>query len=237
MPLESRDRSRVTSTSTSENLDWRPTARKGGDKEGAWSTTRRRLGRWAAGTAADTRRRILEAASALFYAQGIRATSADRVIEQVGITKVTFYRHFRTKSDLVVAYLEAQAARDRAVVDESLRDAEPLDALSALAGAIGAVSCVPGFRGCPFINAAAETPDLQDPVRVVVDRHRRWTRDVFARLAAAVGVTDADATAAQLMMLRDGAMVAEYLGDPDEMTATLRSACLAAVATGRPTPA
>ncbi|WP_199523666.1 TetR/AcrR family transcriptional regulator [Micromonospora craterilacus] len=54
-------------------------------------------------TGSATRARILTAANELFYAQGIRATNADRIIEQVGITKVTFYRHFRTKSELVVA--------------------------------------------------------------------------------------------------------------------------------------
>jgi len=184
--------------------------------------------------AGETRRRILEAASALFYAQGIRATSADRIIEQVGITKVTFYRHFRTKSDLVVAYLEGQAALERSAVERAVEGADALDALRAIAGDIGAVSCSPGFRGCPFINAAAETPDPDDPVRVVVDRHRRWTRDVFARLAAEAGSADADATAGQLMMLRDGAMVAGYLGDPDEVAETLRTAAVAAVAASRP---
>ena len=177
------------------------------------------------GTAAGTRRRILEAASALFYAQGIRATSADRIIEQVGITKVTFYRHFRTKSDLVVAYLEQQAARDRAVVDEALRDAEPLDALSALAGAIGAVSCVPGFRGCPFINAAAEYPDPDSGVRRAVDRHRAWCKETFGRIVEPLGLPDAEGVADDLMLLRDGAMVAGSLDGEERLAASfLRSA-------------
>lgn len=189
------------------------------------------------GRGGETRRRILDAASALFYAQGIRATSADRIIEQVGITKVTFYRHFRAKSDLVVAYLEGQAALEREALERAVEGVGALDALRAVAGVIGTVSCSPGFRGCPFINAAAETPDPEDPVRVVVDRHRRWTRDVFARLAADAGVADAEATAGQLMMLRDGAMVAGYLGDPDVVAETLRSACLATVAAGRTAPA
>ncbi len=186
------------------------------------------------GGASETRRRILDAATGLFYAQGIRGTSADRIIEQVGITKVTFYRHFRTKSDLVVAYLERQAALERAAVERAIVDGtDALDALRTIAGDIGAVSCSPGFRGCAFINAAAETPDPEDPVRGVVDAHRAWTRDAFARIAAEAGVADPDATAGQLMMLRDGAMVAGYLGDPDEVAETLRSACTSAIASGR----
>ena len=60
-------------------------------------------------SARATRERILEATNRLFYEQGMRATSADRIIEDVGITKVTFYRHFHSKNDLVVAYLTQQA--------------------------------------------------------------------------------------------------------------------------------
>jgi hypothetical protein len=94
---------------------------------------------------------------------------------------------------------------------------------------------MPGFRGCAFINAAAETPDTDDPVRIVVDAHRRWTRDLFAGIAADAGVADPEKTARQLMMLRDGAMVGGYLGEPDEIAETLQGAYLAALATGLPT--
>src|SRR6202167_2196892 len=59
------------------------------------------------------RERIVEAATALFYAQGLRAVSAEKIIAQVGTTKVTFYRHFPTKDDLIVAYLERRAKWER----------------------------------------------------------------------------------------------------------------------------
>src|SRR5690606_10137675 len=97
-----------------------------------------------------TRERILEAANQLFYSQGIRATSADRIIEMVGITKVTFYRHFRTKGDLVVAYLEQQAAAERAWMESVIEQGDPIGSLRAFATGIGAASCQPGFRGCAF---------------------------------------------------------------------------------------
>src|SRR5690606_15807499 len=113
-----------------------------------------------------------------------RATSADRVIERVGITKVTFYRHFRTKSDLVVAYLERQAAAERAWMEGVRREGDPVGTLRALAADLGAVACRPGFRGCAFINAAAEFADPDDPARVAVAAHRRWMSDLFADLAA-----------------------------------------------------
>jgi len=171
-----------------------------------------------------TRARILTAASELFYAHGIRATSADRIIEQVGITKVTFYRHFRTKSDLVVAYLEQQAAAERTWMERVRHKGDPVGTLRALATDIGAASCRPGFRGCAFINAAAEFSDPDDPARRAVDAHRRWMLGLFAEVAAEAGAEDVEAAARQLMILRDGAMVNGYLGDSASIADALGAA-------------
>ncbi|GAB3607452.1 TetR/AcrR family transcriptional regulator [Conyzicola nivalis] len=200
------------------------------EKEESVSTITPATTRGRDGSARD---RILDAATELFYANGIRGTSADRIIEQAGITKVTFYRHFRTKTDLIVAYLELQAAGERAAIESARDQAGPEDALSNIAKVIGTASCMPGFRGCPFINAAAETPDPEDPVRVVVDAHRRWTREVLAEIATDAGAADADTTAGQLLMLRDGAMVNGYLSDPDKIAETLQIACLAVISSSR----
>ncbi|MQY29864.1 hypothetical protein NRB56_54580 [Nocardia sp. RB56] len=171
-----------------------------------------------------TRARILDAASELFYSRGIGATSADRIIERVGITKVTFYRHFRTKSDLVVAYLEQQASAECEWMRSVHRAGDPLGSLHALATGIGSVSCRPGFRGCAFINAAAEFADPDDPVRMTIDAHRRWMLAEFAEIAAEAGAGGIDSAARQLMILRDGAMVNGYLNEPASVAATLGAA-------------
>ncbi len=171
-----------------------------------------------------TRARILAAAGELFYANGIRATSADRIIDQVGITKVTFYRHFRSKSDLVVGYLEEQAAAERAWMQSVHREGDPAATLRALATDIGVAACRPGFRGCAFINAAAEFADPDDPARVAVAAHRRWMLELFADVAAEAGVPDVEAVARALMLLRDGGMVNGYLGDPAAVAEPLASA-------------
>lgn len=175
-------------------------------------------------TGAGTRQRILDAANELFYTHGIRATSADRIIEQVGITKVTFYRHFRTKSDLVVAYLEQQSAAERAWLESTARGDDPLARARTIAADIGAASCSPGFRGCAFINAAAEFADPDDPVRIAVDAHRGWMIGLFAEIAGQAGVGDVGSVANQLMILRDGAMVNGYLGDPSVVAESLGAA-------------
>ncbi len=177
-----------------------------------------------------TRARILDAATELIYANGIRSTSADRIIEQAGITKVTFYRHFKTKTDLVVAYLERQSAGEQEALTTARAQSDPVHALENIAEIIGSASCMPGFRGCPFINAAAEIADPHDPVRVVVDTHRKWTLELFTAIATDASVSDPDTIGGQLMMLRDGAMINGYLSDPEEIAGRLRVAYAAIIA-------
>lgn len=170
---------------------------------------------------------ILAAAIEQFNAQGIRAVSADRVIAQAGVSKVTFYRHFATKDDLVVAYLEAELARVQAVVASASSTTPPATLSEALADEI----CRPGFRGCPFINAAAEYPDPHHPVRAVVARFRAWMIEAIAVTMSERGVARAQAVARQIMMLRDGALVEGYIdGHPDRVAAELQRGVAALVA-------
>jgi AcrR family transcriptional regulator len=186
------------------------------------------------GSVRSTRDRILDAATELFYAHGIRAISADKIIERAGITKVTFYRHFRTKDSLVVAYLERQAAWERDALG-GLRDSvdDDAEALRRFAAAVGEVTCTPGFRGCAFINAAAEYADPDGPVRKVVAEHRAWYRELFAGMLGQLGVADAAQAADELMMLRDGAMVSGSLDDPSRVGGALERAIFAVVDAGR----
>lgn len=176
----------------------------------------------------STRDRILEAATELFYAYGIRAVSADKIIERVGITKVTFYRHFRTKEDLVVAYLEHTAAQERGALDEIRRSAgDDAEAFRSFAELVGTISCQPGFRGCAFINAAAEFADPSSAVRKVVADHRAWYRETFAAMLGELGASDVEDAADEMLMLRDGAMVAGYLSEPTRVARSLAAAIVA----------
>ncbi|MCP2263312.1 TetR/AcrR family transcriptional regulator [Promicromonospora thailandica] len=177
------------------------------------------------------RDRLIEAANELFYAHGLRAVSADKVIERVGTTKVTFYRHFPTKDDLVVAYLEHRAAQEREGVDAAIAyGGGDVDVtLGLMADHTGTMACTPGFRGCPFINAAAEYADPDSAVRRVVDTHRAWWASAFVRLVEPLGLADPDAVAEDLVLLRDGVMVAGYLGDPSRVAASFLRSCRAVV--------
>jgi AcrR family transcriptional regulator len=187
------------------------------------------------------RERILAAANEQFYAEGIRAVSADRLIALAGVSKVTFYRHFPSKDDLVVAYLEATAALERHAM-EQLRDQadDACAALLAIARAIADWSCSPGFRGCAFINAAAEFADPAHPARKVVAAHRAWFATLLKDLLGEMAIPNRETVADQLIMLRDGAMINGYIGpDPADSADTLVKAGQAVInearASTRPT--
>lgn len=178
-------------------------------------------------TQSPVRDRLIDSASRQFYADGIHAVSADRVIADVGTTKATFYRHFPTKDDLVLAYLEGQAAQERAEMTDAASPDDPRRALDAVVGVLADAGCDAGFRGCPFINAAAEYPDPTHPVRRLVAEHRQWWFDFFRDLAQRLGVSaggSADVVAGQILMLRDGALFAGYVDGPKRVQASLAPA-------------
>ncbi|MEV8374100.1 TetR/AcrR family transcriptional regulator [Kribbella sp. NPDC056861] len=183
--------------------------------------------------AVPMRDRLIECASDLFYSEGIRAISADRIIAGVGTTKATFYRHFPTKDDLVMAYLERRADWERIALTTAAQDEDPRRVLKAISVLLADSSCQPGFRGCPFINAGAEYVEVTHPVRRLVDEQRNWWWTYFRALAIRLGTTrgkPADAVADQLLMLRDGALIAGYLGDASRVEAALSTAMNAVVA-------
>jgi hypothetical protein len=104
------------------------------------------------------------------------------------------------------------------------------DAFRIIVEAIGAESCSPGFRGCPFINAAAEYANPEHPVRLVVDARRRWFKQTIGDLLDEINVPDSARVADQLIMLRDGAMVSGYLSDPSVVADALYNAVRAIIA-------
>ncbi len=178
---------------------------------------------------ATARDRILAAATTTFYAEGIRAVPVDRIIEQAAVTRATFYRYFPGKEDLVHAYVQARDEAIRQAAAQAARaGADPAALLRALVDGIADDVCTPGFRGCPFINAAAEYPDPAHPVRRAVAAHRDWFRQTLADLLGALGQAQPAVGARTLTMLRDGAMVGGYLDGADSIHEHLRR-CVAAV--------
>jgi AcrR family transcriptional regulator len=179
------------------------------------------------------RERLLAAASTLFYAEGIRSIGVDRLIAEAQVTKATFYRHFPTKDDLVVAYLRGRdgTIRGRLAQAAALGAGDPRRTLALLLDGLADEVCGPGFRGCPFINAAAEFPDATHPVRLLIAEHRDWFRTALAELAAGCGHPDPARAAEALALLRDGAMVGGYLDGDTARRALMYAARLIVGAT------
>ncbi|MFD9130552.1 TetR/AcrR family transcriptional regulator [Kitasatospora sp. NPDC059571] len=179
----------------------------------------------------EARERLLETASGLFYAEGVQAVGVDRLIAAAGVTKATFYRHFPGKDELVLAYLQQRDRDIRARFGAAAATVhDPRQTLQLLVDTLADEICGPGFRGCPFINAAAEYPDPGHPVRQAVSEHRRWFRSALAGLAADCGHPEPDTAAGILVLLRDGSMVGGYL-DGEATRGHLRRAATALVGT------
>ena len=161
------------------------------------------------------RERLLETAARLFYAEGINTVGVSRIVEEAGVTLATFYRHFPSKQHLVLAYLQRvhdDYASRAAAAQEAAEDAG--DVLRSIGTNITAQLLEPGFRGCPFINAASEFEDSQGPIMRAVLAHRAWFYALVRDAFASAGHTQPDLAARHYVMLRDGATTAGHLGDP-----------------------
>jgi AcrR family transcriptional regulator len=162
----------------------------------------------------QARERILLTADRLFYNEGIHAVGIQRIVAESAVTRVTLYRHFPSKDDLISAYLDRRAAYDHRQVD-SIIDAHPDDphrALVELATALTRDDFAAMQRGCPFINASAEFTGSH-PARVHAREIRSWVTGRVQQLLERLEHRDPRTTAEQLMMVRTGAVVSGALDD------------------------
>jgi AcrR family transcriptional regulator len=168
----------------------------------------------------EARERLLRTASGLFYTKGVHAVGVDEIISRARVTRATFYRHFPSKDDLIVEYIRTVDQHIRDAVAAALENPTSPDfGVRAIADYVASQIKTPGFRGCAFLNAAAEYPVAEDPIHQAVLAHRTWfyetVRDQFSR------VSDRSEQAAKhFVMLRDGAMAEGCLTDADNTIAT-----------------
>ncbi len=175
---------------------------------------------------APARERILDTAFRLFYARGIRAVGVDLIIAESGVAKATFYKYFPAKDELAVAYLDKVDGIWTGQLHAAAAAAgpDPADQLVGLFDALGTACRRDGYRGCAFINAAAEAIS-GTPVHERTVAHKQtvsaWIRD----LAARAGAADADALARSLTLLLDGGLADGALAaDPAAATAAKATA-------------
>lgn len=153
--------------------------------------------------------RIMATVSRMFYEEGIRAVGVDTIAEEAEVSKITIYNNFGSKDELVAAYLRRRDERWRAVL---LRDTDlytdPVERLLAAFDAYGEyLFDEEGYRGCAFINAAAEITDPDHPARAVIRAHKDGTREHLSKLATEAGFQDPEALAERLLILLEGAWV------------------------------
>ena len=161
------------------------------------------------------RERILAAASDLFYRLGIRAVGVEAIAEAAGTKKMTLYRHFSSKDELVAEYLRCLAS-EAARLWDALAAAHPADPRAQLIGWLRSMEAHvidADQRGCALANAAIEIPEKDHPARKVIEAFKAAQRDRLIALCAAAGVAEPELLAEELFLLLEGARVtAQSLG-------------------------
>jgi len=163
----------------------------------------------AAEATSSPRERILATAAELFYKQGIRAVGVDAIVEHAGTNKMTLYRHFSSKDELVAEYLRREAVAADKVWGE-LAARHPHDPLAQLRSWFRRMSEhveADERRGCALANAAVELPEADHPARAVIRDHKTAMRDRIIKLARAAALTEPKMLADELFLLLEGARV------------------------------
>lgn len=159
---------------------------------------------------------LLNAAGELFYQEGVRAVGVDAIVERAGVNKMSLYRQFSSKDDLVLGYLERQDTRFFSYVEKSFAQhpGEPARQLLQYFDDLAVRASVEDYRGCPFVNVAVEFPDASHAVRQFVAGNKARLMERITTLAAAAGADDPEALANGLGLLIEGVYAASQTYGP-----------------------
>jgi AcrR family transcriptional regulator len=169
------------------------------------------------------RARILAVAGELFYRHGIRAVGVESIADAAGTNKMTLYRHFESKDELVAAYLRQEAAKGEAswAALEAQHPGDPLAQIRAWLAEMAAHVADCNARGCALANAAVELPDKDHPARAVIEECKRRHRDALIRLCAKAGLAEPEMLADEFSLLIEGARVTAQSMGADGLDARL----------------
>ena len=173
--------------------------------------------------APSARERLLAAANELFYDEGVHTVGIDRVIERAGVAKASLYNTFGSKDELVRAYLEQRGAGTLDRITRYLQRYDtPRDRLLGVFEAQGEMFARPGYRGCAFASASAESPG--EAVSQATDTYRAAVRDLLTGLAREAGAPDPELLGQQLHMIYDGASLSARMDRDPSASAASRAA-------------
>lgn len=157
----------------------------------------------------SARDRILATASDLFYKEGVQNVGIDRIIAESGVAKMSLYNNFKSKDDLIAAYLQQQDESWGSWFTRRVEETatEPLERVLAVFDVLQEWFEKPNFRGCAFINSAVELADPQHPGHQVSLRHHHVIADYLLSLIKAAKLPHPDTIAQQLVILVNGATI------------------------------
>jgi AcrR family transcriptional regulator len=159
-------------------------------------------------TGEENRRNVLEVATRLFYARGIRAVGMDTVVKECGVGNATVYRQFPTKDALATAYVQGRAdAWFERMELAAGEHPEPRDKLVAVFDVLAGDTAGSTYRGCPMLNTSTEFPERAHPAHLAAVEHKQQVRDWFRSLAADARAEDPDELAEELLIVLNGAYV------------------------------
>jgi AcrR family transcriptional regulator len=169
------------------------------------------------------RQRILETASRLFYHDGFHATGIDRIVAESGVTKMTLYRYFPSKQQLVIAVLEGERQSFRERLEGFVRDDSvtllPSERLLRVFDFLAQWFAGPDFLGCPFIHAASEFTAEEAEAHRIAAAHQTGLCKLLYTLAVEAEIAHPEVIAPQFLLLMQGAIaVAAVMGKPDSVT-------------------
>jgi AcrR family transcriptional regulator len=170
------------------------------------------------GSSGDARERLLTAAYELFSRQGVQAVGIDAIIERSGVARQTMYRHFGSKQDLVLAFLQRREevwTRGWLQTEVQRRASDPRERLLAIFDVLDGWFRTPDFEGCSFINVMLEHPDANHPLHRAAAAYLAEIRSFLVHLARAAGIADAERFAREWHILMKGSIVAAGEGDAD----------------------
>jgi AcrR family transcriptional regulator len=175
----------------------------------------------------SARDRLLAAADALFYAEGVHTVGIDRIIERAGVAKASLYSAFGSKDALIAAYLAGRhAARQERITQALARYDTPRERLLGIFDVLAELFAEPGYHGCAFMNASAEASD-DSQIREATARYRAWVRSLLVGLARAAGAAEPERLARQLHLLYDGAGLSARLDQSADAAVCGRAAAAA----------
>ena len=160
--------------------------------------------------ASNTRQRLIESARQRFYRDGFRNVGLDQILDDVGISRTAFYKHFESKDDLMLEVLEALNEWIQGVFRDMIRErggCSPAGQLRAVLDVVERVIEPEEFHGCIFVNAAMEFPLPHDPAHQAAARSKRAIQDIVQELAERAGAAEPQALAEELCLVMEGVYV------------------------------